>query len=299
VPDVYIHFGITLQGVSLTSEQKHQAWVRSDKDEDPFSRIMGTKAQQNKVDNFHYCDALASVDTTDEKLRVKFVASGEMSIGILFSSGPVVSDIPDTICQFFTNALKNLIKIEALEKDVRTDPLTGTYNRRAFDGMLSRNAETARNRNGSLSVIMFDIDHFKSVNDTYGHDIGDTVLKQVAEAAGNVLRKGSYIIRYGGEEFLVVLPETDCQSSIRVAERMRTAIEELEFTSSSTRFRVTASFGVADYARNKTIESMVRKSDQMLYRAKTNGRNTVIGDVTMDTEKRYDSSAVQTCMSFC
>jgi diguanylate cyclase (GGDEF)-like protein len=156
-----------------------------------------------------------------------------------------------------------------------TDPLTGVFNRRTF--MDLSNKETARaQRRGSLtSVFMIDIDHFKRINDTYGHPVGDLVIKALAETATKGLRPTDILARYGGEEFVITLPETDGDVAKRVAERLRAALEALTVPADSAEVRFTVSIGVATFATGVSITAAMERADHALYRAKQHGRNRV------------------------
>ena len=151
-----------------------------------------------------------------------------------------------------------------------TDLLTGIANRRRTTFALDQAVLVSRQTGRPLSVAMFDIDHFKRINDTYGHQAGDVVLKQVADGASSELRSGDTIGRFGGEEFVVILPDTTTQTAVVVAERVRLAIETAGGTLS-----VTISVGVAELTCGELSESLLKRADTALYVAKNEGRNTL------------------------
>ncbi|KAA0258248.1 diguanylate cyclase [Deferribacter autotrophicus] len=153
-----------------------------------------------------------------------------------------------------------------------TDPLTKVFNRRYFAEKLEREIELARRTNRTFSLIMFDIDHFKKVNDTYGHDIGDKVLKSVVNAVKNRIRKVDILARWGGEEFLILLPETKLLNSSYLAEELRNIISELDIDKVGN---VTASFGVTEYKKGDTVDTITKRVDDLMYKAKNSGRNCV------------------------
>ena len=127
-----------------------------------------------------------------------------------------------------------------------------------------------------LSLILFDIDHFKSINDTHGHQEGDSVLKAVAHVVQELVRRTDGLIRWGGEEFIVLLPETDLESALLTAERLRAAVANTPIKASHEEFRVTASFGVVEKDENTpSLETLVARADQAMYIAKHKGRNHV------------------------
>jgi diguanylate cyclase (GGDEF)-like protein/PAS domain S-box-containing protein len=156
-----------------------------------------------------------------------------------------------------------------------TDPLTGLHNRRGLEGR----SEALHFRPGGAPVtqvwIMVDIDHFKRVNDTYGHEAGDEVLKAVAEALRSTARGADIVARFGGEEFVLVLPDTSAELAIRIAERLRLAIEGLSTNVEGQVIRVTASFGVAQRAAQESQLEVLERADAALYASKNEGRNRV------------------------
>ncbi|WP_158266505.1 GGDEF domain-containing protein [Allosphingosinicella deserti] len=157
------------------------------------------------------------------------------------------------------------------------DPLTGILNRGSFDLRLREEIERAGRHRTPLGLLLFDLDHFKAVNDGWGHPAGDKVLKAAAAAAGAVLRGSDVFARIGGEEFAVILPETSAQGMLGVAERIRVAVAALEVPHGDALLRVTCSIGAAvhDAARNMP-EALVARADEALYAAKRGGRNRVV-----------------------
>ena len=156
-----------------------------------------------------------------------------------------------------------------------TDPLTGLHNRRGLEGR----SEALHFRPGGATVtqvwIMVDIDHFKRVNDTYGHEAGDEVLKAVAEALRSTARVADIVARFGGEEFVLVLPDTSAEMAARIAERLRLAIEALSTDVDGQGIRVTASFGVAQRAAQESQLEVLERADAALFSSKKDGRNRV------------------------
>jgi diguanylate cyclase (GGDEF)-like protein len=155
------------------------------------------------------------------------------------------------------------------------DPLTGLPNRRALMERLAQEWARIQRRGGQLSFIMADIDHFKLVNDTYGHNIGDRMLQAVAGVIQTECRRQDLATRYGGEEFGIVVPDETAQTAAKLAERCRRAIEQVRVMVRGEAVRATASLGVADAAGAASPEDLVKHADAMLYRAKTAGRNAV------------------------
>jgi diguanylate cyclase (GGDEF)-like protein len=177
--------------------------------------------------------------------------------------------------------LQQLAQVVMAELELRrlatADGLTGISTRRAFKEDAQKFVALARRHRGQLSLISFDIDHFKKINDTYGHAAGDTVLKAVAATAQSVLRESDLIGRLGGEEFAAVLPDTDGPSAVAVAEKLRHALLNLRFAGSRPPIAISASFGVAalDPGRDD-LDSLLVKADEALYEAKRAGRNLTV-----------------------
>jgi two-component system cell cycle response regulator len=173
------------------------------------------------------------------------------------------------------NARADNSRLEAL---AHTDPLTQLVNRRALTIRLVTEMERVRRYNAPLSMLLIDVDHFKLVNDTYGHMAGDDVLASVATLLQRAVRTVDIVARYGGEEFIIVLPETGRQGAMAFAERIRERISNHGFViGESQTIRVTCSIGVATYPspRLDSVEDLFRAADVALYRAKGNGRNLV------------------------
>ena len=155
-----------------------------------------------------------------------------------------------------------------------TDALTGLYNRRHFESNFEREFLRAKRYNSNLSIAVIDIDFFKKVNDTYGHACGDYVLKEVAFMINEAFRKTDMVFRYGGEEFVVILTETDCKSAIIPLERLRKSVECNNFKYSGNDLKVTISIGITSQINTcETPAQMFDLADKALYEAKNNGRN--------------------------
>jgi diguanylate cyclase (GGDEF)-like protein len=159
---------------------------------------------------------------------------------------------------------------EAMHRLAHTDQLTGVANRRELYAELQKETDKSERYERPLSVIIFDLDHFKSVNDTYGHDCRDNVLREVVRAVESVLRATDRLGRWGGEEFVVLAPDTALREASRLAERLRAEIANHRYHSEPT---VTASLGFAEYETGDTPETLVKRADQALYKAKFLGRN--------------------------
>ena len=170
--------------------------------------------------------------------------------------------------------IEELQKANALLQTLATmDELTGVYNRNFFDRKTGDEMERADRYNEPLSLIVFDLDCFKHVNDTWGHPVGDEVLKQVAAVAGQIIRNSDMLNRLGGEEFAVLMPKTTLCGALTVAEKLRKALADNLHPSVG---QVTASFGVAERKRSESFKSWYKRADAALYRAKNSGRNCVV-----------------------
>ncbi|MEW6526748.1 MAG: diguanylate cyclase [Spirochaetota bacterium] len=167
---------------------------------------------------------------------------------------------------------------EKLQKLAITDELTGIYNRRKFNEVALREFNRAKRNKNPLSIIIMDIDYFKIVNDTYGHAIGDDVLKTIAKSIAESLRSLDIFARYGGEEFIICLPETSIIAAQNVAERIRSCINDLTFhDKQNNQFKISLSLGVSQIKEySQTIEDIIRDADKALYEAKSQGRNKVV-----------------------
>jgi two-component system cell cycle response regulator len=164
-----------------------------------------------------------------------------------------------------------------LEALAHTDPLTLVLNRRALMSRLAAEVDRARRYESVVTILMIDLDHFKGVNDTYGHPAGDQVLRDVAQLLQHEVRSVDIVSRYGGEEFIVVLPETSTEGAIVFAERIRERIEARMFESTGHSLLLTTSIGVATFPSERvtTMDELIRRADEALYRAKADGRNRV------------------------
>ncbi|MFH0998312.1 MAG: GGDEF domain-containing protein [Pseudomonadota bacterium] len=165
--------------------------------------------------------------------------------------------------------------IETIHEMAIRDELTGVYNRRHVMELLDHEKNRSSRGGGIFCVAMLDIDKFKNVNDRYGHLAGDAVLRAVANMIDNTLRQTETCGRYGGEEFLIVMTQTDIKGALICAERMRTKIENASFPDIGSDFKITVSIGLSEYRIREDVEKIISRADEALYRAKKGGRNRV------------------------
>ncbi len=173
-------------------------------------------------------------------------------------------------------ALRNALDYRQVMENARRDPLTGVYNRSSIEGLLRREIGLARRHGTPLSVAFLDIDHFKSINDTHGHAVGDRAIRLFVECVAENIRDTDVLGRYGGDEFVLILSNTPLAGAGRVAERIRRAVEQRECPlAGGGRLRLTASIGLATLSPQDGLEQLCEKADCALNLAKRNGRNRV------------------------
>lgn len=170
------------------------------------------------------------------------------------------------------NMMVNNELLQHLEKLATTDPLTKISNRRATENIMFEETKKKRNKT-EFCVLLIDIDDFKKLNDTYGHDVGDKALIHVTRLLSKNIRKKDSFGRWGGEEFLIVLPDTNIDIASSLADRLVNAINKNAFTSCGTSISMSISIGVSQYKEGSTIESVIKNADNALYEAKRNGKN--------------------------
>lgn len=187
---------------------------------------------------------------------------------------PEIEKLEKLICALhypLRNALMYNTAINAAHKD----PLTGIGNRAAMNTAIHREIELAFRHHRSLGIIMMDVDHFKSVNDVYGHCAGDYVLQSLIECSEKSVRISDMLFRYGGEEFVIVLPETDQDGMLRLAKRIRRRVEKLETHYNNQTIQITVSLGITTLREADDDKTLIARADEALYRAKRDGRNCI------------------------
>lgn len=187
-----------------------------------------------------------------------------------------LSSLNNQLIKLQQELVEKNIEIEKLEEELMraatTDKLTEAFNRRKFESLLSIEIERTNRYYIPTSLCMFDIDHFKIVNDTYGHKTGDYVLKTLVTVAKNNIRKVDSLGRWGGEEFVVLLPETDIEGAKELAAKIRKSVEKYDFEGIHS---LTCSFGIAQFKAGESMDSFIKRVDDALCHAKNCGRNRV------------------------
>ncbi len=200
------------------------------------------------------------------------IRAGEQCTGVLSAVGPAgcFDASHEQLLTLIAALCGPYVEIARLSRLSRVDPLTGSLNRRGLDEAFPEVGEAA-----VMSVAMLDIDRFKAINDEHGHAAGDLVLRQVAVVVGNVVRAGDAVVRFGGEEFLLVLPGVAHEAALRICERARAAVEAAQLVVGGVRIAATVSIGVAELRAGETRDAVIARADAALYRAKHAGRNRV------------------------
>ena len=185
-------------------------------------------------------------------------------------------EIGEMIAQFFVMKEKIEKDQKRLEELATTDPLTQIYNRRAFFEVANSFFNFVKREHSPLAILMLDIDFFKKINDTYGHQAGDMILKHLVQCTQSMLRESDILARYGGEEFIVLLPDTNAQQAILVAQKIRKKIEKTPYNHKGEDIYITISIGLSVYQEgDNSLSDIIQKADEALYKAKENGRNRV------------------------
>lgn len=224
------------------------------------------------------------VNSADGMERVAYLSKLMAAIGALLASAfffgvfliyPLIREQVKEEGKLRAMTLSLSARSETLEHAALTDSLTGVQNRRYFDDALKEYLGEFQRVGRPVGLMILDLDHFKLVNDTHGHDVGDQVLRTVAHCLKGLTRYHDVVARLGGEEFAVVTPNMDAERLARFAERIRKAIAVMPIQSGAIRLRVTASVGLAVWDQAESAEEFYRRADRQLYEAKRSGRNRV------------------------
>jgi len=236
-------------------------------------------------DSFHYqhrdvmCDinsAKRSHHKCTYRLEMNTVWLGELTL----TRGKKFSDqdtqlVEEFLCKLIY-PLRNCLLYRQAQRAALQDKLTGLNNRAAFDNSLTREVDLAQRQHTPLSLVVLDIDHFKAVNDTYGHSAGDSALQLLSESIIQTLRRSDIAFRYGGEEFALILSNTDKDAAEVVAERIREAVAQLSCNEGHRSFSFTISLGLTTLSEGEHLTTFFDRADKALYEAKHSGRNKTV-----------------------
>jgi diguanylate cyclase (GGDEF)-like protein len=223
--------------------------------------------------------ALAEVKPLDPRIGTLMVNA---NIAIPFTAMGLVT---------FFFRLASMTVEQHMEQMALTDPLTGLYNRRHMEALLHESTRRAQIEGRPFCVVMADIDRFKTINDHLGHDAGDRVLRAVASVFQDVLRAGDAVARWGGEEFLVLLPGANLNQAVEVAHRLRDATESRSSAMAQVPVGVTLTLGLASSELERSVPALIKSADEALYRGKRAGRNRVVVAGTNPTPGPHEAKA--------
>ncbi|ADU67262.1 diguanylate cyclase [Desulfurispirillum indicum] len=232
----------------------------------PFSQLLCNEFRYI-AESMHNCDVAAKMQKT-----IRITSRDQDERWLELATNTVV--LRDRCSGIGTAMDVNELKQLQMQMEIfaTTDMLTGCYNRRKFEDIFRVETERARRYRQPLAAVLFDIDHFKQVNDTHGHNVGDDVLRTLAALVRGSLRPSDYLVRWGGEEFLVLATETNARQGGHLAQRIRRLIERSEFAAVGT---VTISLGVTEFVSDDELHTFIKRADDALYLAKNKGRNRV------------------------
>ncbi len=155
------------------------------------------------------------------------------------------------------------------------DRLTNVYNRQAFEIMIKEAIKENKRNKIEISLMILDIDEFKNINDTYGHIVGDKVIKKIAEILMNSIREIDNVFRWGGDEFVIVLKNCNLENAYKIGEKIKTTIFEMELKEKSEKIKISISAGVVQYKENETEDEVLKRADELLYKSKEKGKNRI------------------------
>ena len=225
---------------------------------------------EDAQDRVHYCLPIIQSGSVGNVLMLVAKASEKE---VLLSQIPYIN----VYLREAAPVLETKRLMETLRESSLSDPMTGLNNRRFLEEYVETLVANVHRRKAALSIMMLDLDYFKMVNDTYGHDAGDAVLKALSKVLRQAVRASDLVIRYGGEEFMILLQDTTSENADIVAENIRASVEKLEVQAGNVRIKKTISIGLADFPTDsETFWQAVKFADVALYQAKDSGRNRVV-----------------------
>ena len=222
------------------------------------------------------CVAMLLLSVSLSQLAISLLGHGDRLIAAICSSACALT-ITAVVGSMFLRLIGHLDHSQRqMTRHATLDPLTGIFNRRHFLNLVEREWSLARRYDTDCALVLIDVDHFKKVNDGFGHACGDTLLRQIAEAATETLRQADVLARFGGEEFILFLPHTDPLGALDVAERIRERVAALDFSWNGHSVPVSISLGVAAlHPEHLSLDQLIHDADEALYVAKVAGRNCV------------------------
>jgi diguanylate cyclase len=271
---------LTKKRIKKDKDELKKKFVDIDKITETLSRKIVSLLKNNNVSKEEIkiiSKDLEKIDTSDkfEVVKEKLVT---ITIGLDEEIKKFTNDLEKeneeiSILRKKIEVLENELK--KVKKEAKTDALTNMLNKKALNDELKKQEEFYKRFKRNYSVIFFDIDHFKNVNDTYGHDAGDIILKSVGLILNRYSRDIDIVGRFGGEEFIIIAPETEKEGAYKFADKIRQIIEKTKFMYKKTRIKITISAGVAERKETNSMEETVKLADERLYKAKNKGRNRV------------------------
>jgi len=258
---------LTLKNIKDINLEKKEEIIRKAASEESF--IVSTRANSN-----YYTASFINVQGIDGQHKAYLISYQEDDSLTFINRNFLDTIIISILFLIMTIILLTLIfsNNNKLRFLAHNDQLTEVSNRHHLTAVLEKEYERKTRYNSTFSFIIFDIDHFKSINDNYGHNTGDEILKEMSDLIKKNIRQNDYFGRWGGEEFVIIAAEIDLNSAYQLAEKLRKEIEENNFIENEN---ITASFGVAEIGTAENIDDLIKRADDALYRAKRNGRNRV------------------------
>ena len=238
---------------------------------DKFEEIDDENFLRSEIDGIHWIQYLIQ-EQDNKELKVLTKKDGK-NIYFRPHAKEIKVDKKTLYLITFDNITHEYKTIQELETQALTDPLTGLFNRRKLDDVLEKEMILSCDTRTPLSIIFLDIDHFKIVNDTLGHDVGDIVLQELSKIILDTTRSGDFVARWGGEEFMIALQSTNTNSASKIAEKLRVKVQDYNFTDAG---KITISLGVTQLKENEKKDTFTKRVDEALYEAKNSGRNKVV-----------------------
>lgn len=241
----------------------------------------GSQIRKNGSRVASYSGRLTQTSTVEEVHKISRGILNETT-AIIHQSNSLKQEMDETITE--VDALKK--ELEGVKRAAKTDMLTGLLNRRGFDEAMVHTIADVTEKQIPLTIVIADLDHFKRVNDTHGHLVGDNVLRVVAKVLIDNIKGKDIAARFGGEEFILILPETPLKGGSALAEQIRLSLEGMRWINKNTGAPIsslTISLGVAEYQTGETINTLIERADTALYHAKNNGRNRTVTELDIKT----------------